>query len=211
VAFQRDARHRPAGKAARGITIHRPKHLIGRDFRRQQNIRVTSPARTLLDCAPALTDKALKRAFNDGRRSKHARVRPHQIQDVVDRFPYHPGARRLKALLRIQGGPTRSEWEDEFPAFCKRFGLPEPTLSTYVAGYEADAFFEEEKIVIELDSWTFHNDKDAFESDRDTDVDRLLAGCITVRITWERIKFRSAREAARLRELAARRRRELAA
>jgi very-short-patch-repair endonuclease len=97
------------------------------------------------------------------------------------------------------------------PGVLQAFGLPEPTLSTYVAGYEADAFFEEEKIVIELDSWTFHNDKDAFESDRDRDVDRLLAGCITVRITWERIKFRSAREAARLRELAARRRRELAA
>ncbi len=79
-------------------------------------------------------------------------------------------------------------------------------LSTFVAGYEADALFPEEKIVIELDSWSFHGDRDAFEADRDRDVERLVAGYVTVRITWERIAHRSAREAARLRELVRQRR-----
>jgi len=199
VTVQRDRR-------VPGINIHRPKRLIGRDFRKHLDIRVTSPARTLLDCAPTLTDKALKRAYNDGRRSEQARLRPHHIQDVIDRFPNHPGVKRLKPLLEIKGGPTRSEWEDAFPAFCRQYGLPEPVLSTPVAGHEADALFEDERIVIELDSWGFHNDHDAFETDRDKDVDRLVAGFVTVRITWPRIKYRSAREAARLHELVRQRR-----
>jgi hypothetical protein len=196
----------PGNRRPKGIKVHRPKGLIGRDFRTHQEIRVTSPARTLLDCAPTLTDKALKRAYNDLRRSDHARLRPHHLQDVIDRFPNHPGVKRLKPLLEVKGGPTRSEWEDAFPAFCKQYGLPEPVLSTPVAGHEADALFEEERIVIELDSWGFHNDKEAFESDRDRDVDRLVAGFVTVRITWPRIKYRSAREAARLHELVRQRR-----
>jgi very-short-patch-repair endonuclease len=84
-------------------------------------------------------------------------------------------------------------------------------MSTRVAGYEADALFPEERIVIELDSWDFHSDRETFESDRDRDADRLVAGYWTVRITWERIKYRSRREATRLHQLLRRRRRRGAA
>jgi very-short-patch-repair endonuclease len=108
--------------------------------------------------------------------------------------------------VHITGGPTRSDWEDEFPAFCKQYDLPEPVLSTSVAGYEADALFPNEKIVIELDSWEFHQDRESFESDRDRDADRLAAGYWTVRITWPRIKLRSEREATRLHKILRRRR-----
>jgi len=86
--------------------------------------------------------------------SEQARRRPHHLKDVIDRFPYHPGARQLRALLEIKGGPTRSEWEDAFPAFCKQYGLPEPVMSTMVAGHEADALFPDEKLIIELDGAT---------------------------------------------------------
>ena len=194
----------PTDRRPQGITVHRVKGLIGRDGRTHQGIRVTSPARTLLDCAPTLTDKALTRAFNDAWRARL--LKPESIGGVVERFPHHPGARYLRPLLTVTGGPTRSEWEDAFPAFCKQYGLPEPVMSTRVAGYEADALFPDERIVVELDSWEFHSDRTSFESDRDRDVDRLVAGYWTVRITWERIKYRSAREADRLRKLLRRRR-----
>jgi hypothetical protein len=167
-------------------------------------MRVTSPARTLLDMAPTMTEKALRRRVNEARRAELLTLA--DLADVAHRFPNHPGVRGLRPLLTVKGGPTRSEWEDEFPAFCKQYDLPEPVMSTNVAGYEADALFPDERIVIELDSWKFHSDPEAFESDRDRDVDRLLAGFLTVRITWERIKHRSHREATRLQELLRRRR-----
>jgi very-short-patch-repair endonuclease len=67
-----------------------------------------------------------------------------------------------------------------------------------VAGYEVDALFEAEQLIVELDGWAFHADRDAFERDRDRDADTLAAGCATVRITWERMRRAPAQEAARL-------------
>ena len=56
-------------------------------------------------------------------------------------------------------------------------------MSAIVAGYEVDAFFPAEKVIVELDSWEFHRDRSSFESDRDRDAATLAAGCVTVRIT----------------------------
>jgi hypothetical protein len=191
----------PGDRRPKGIKVHRAKGLTSPDFRTHQGIRMTSPARTILDCAPALTDKQINRAVNDARRSKQARLRLWHLADVIERFPNHPGAKRLKPFVQVKGGPTRSDWEDAFPAFCKQYDLPDPILSTWVAGHEADAFWPEERIVIELDGWDFHQDRESFESDRDRDADRLADGCLTVRITWPRIKMRSATEAARLQRI----------
>jgi hypothetical protein len=184
--------------------VHRLHGLTHRDVRSHQSLRVTSPARTLLDMAPQMTERALRRRVNEARRANLLALA--DLADAVERFPHHRGARRLKALLSTKGGPTRSEWEDEFPEFCRQYGLPAPVMNTRIAGYEAGAVFSDERIVIELDSWTFHADRESFESDRDRDVDRLVAGYWTVRITWERIKYRSGREADRLRELVRQRR-----
>lgn len=191
----------PADRRPKAIKVHIARGLASRDIRTHEGVRMTSPARTILDCAPSLTDNQLSRAVNDGRRSRQAHLRPWHLRDVVERFPRHPGAKALQRFLDIKGGPTRSDWEDTFPTFCRQFDLPEPVMSTYVAGHEADALWPEHKIIIELDSWDFHQDRDAFESDRDRDADTLAAGYLTVRITWERIEQRSAREATRLREI----------
>lgn len=199
----------PGDRRPKGIKVHRATGLTSRDFRIHQGIRLTSPARTILDCAPTLTDKQLNRAVNDGRRSQQAHLRPRHLGEMVDRFPNHPGAKRLRPFVTVKGGPTRSDWEDTFPAFCSQYDLPEPIMSTWVAGYEADALFPEEKIVIELDGWDYHQDRASFESDRDRDADRLAAGYWTVRITWERLKERPAREAARLHRILQRRRAEM--
>jgi very-short-patch-repair endonuclease len=68
-------------------------------------------------------------------------------------------------------------------------------MGAIVAGQEVDALFPEEKVIIELDSWEFHQDRGSFESDRNRDADTLAAGHLTVRITWGRM---TAREAVRL-------------
>jgi hypothetical protein len=160
---------------------------------------MTSPARTILDCAPTLTHKQLARAVNEGRRCTG--LRPWHLEDVVSRSPNHPGARKLGRYTDTKDGPTRSEWEDYFPAWCRQHRLPPPVMGAIVAGHEVDALFPEEKVIIELDSWQFHQDRSAFESDRDRDADTLAAGHLTVRITWERVHRRPSREAARLHEI----------
>ncbi len=187
-----------------GIKAHRSKRLLGRDFRRHNGIRVTSPARTLLDCAPLLSQKALTRAVNEARR--RLKLRPGDLDDVIRRFPRHPGARRLAEFVDVKGGPTRSGWEDDFPAFCRRFGLPEPIMAARVSGFEVDALFPDEKVIVELDGWQYHSSRDSFESDRDRDATTLAAGCVTLRITSPRMDNRPHEEAARLHEILRQRR-----
>jgi hypothetical protein len=179
-----------------GIRPHLCTDLQPRDFRRQHGIRVTSPARTLLDCAPLLSQKALARAVNEALRRKL--LRRSDLADVLERFPGYRGAHKLAEFVHATGGPTRSGWEDDFPAFCRHFGLPEPEMAANVGGWEVDALFPNEKVIVELDGWEFHSSRESFETDRERDVSTLAAGCVTVRLTWERMHERAAREAARL-------------
>jgi len=84
-------------------------------------------------------------------------------------------------------GPTASEFEDAFTAFRRRFKLPPARINTTVAGFEVDAYFPAERVVIELDGWEFHSSRRSFESDRERDAALLALAIVTVRITWERL------------------------
>jgi hypothetical protein len=180
----------------RRIRTYRSARLLTGDVRIHFGIRVTSPARTLLDCAPRMTDVALTRAVNDARISPPYLRMPALI-DVVERFPRHPGAARLAPILGM-GAPTRSPLEDAFLPFCKRFELPTPKINTIVNGYEVDAFFEAERVIVELDGYEFHSDRRTFEGDRERDAHMLANDIVTIRITKERLRGAPEREARRL-------------
>jgi hypothetical protein len=189
-----------------GITVHRSRVVTPRDIRVHHGIRATSPARTILDCALNLHRAGrLTRVVNDALLTPF--LHRSQLADVVGRFPTHPGAALLKAFATdADGGPTRSVFEDHMLRFCERYGLPRPVLNTVIAGHEADAVFVDEKVIVELDGWAFHRSREAFESDRDRDADRLEAGYATVRITWNRMLHRPDAEARRLARILDRRR-----
>ena len=176
----------------RGITVHRYA-LHRRDVTTQRGIRVTTPARTVLDCTPRLSDDDLTRAVNDAR---HKRLSsPAGLADQIERSPRHPGVCRLRPFAATRQRATRSRFEDRFGPFCARYGLPTPTFNAIVCGFEVDALFAPERVIVELDSWEFHRDHAAFVNDRRRDAVTLAAGYATVRITWERL---DAAEAERL-------------
>ncbi len=160
----------------------------------------------MLDCAPSLSDRRLARIVADGRRA--GRLRLGELAAVGKRFPYHPGCAPVAPLLqRMDGAPTRSELEDAFLKFCERFDLPRPRVNVIVCGYGVDALFASERVIVELDGWDFHQDRDAFERDRRRDADTLAGGFATVRITWERMSGSPDEEAERLQAILERRRR----
>ena len=185
------ARRRPAG-----IRVHVHPALESQDIRRHRGIRATSPARTILDIAPTLGHTQRARALNEARLAKHLRM--NYLVELLGRNPYHPGTPLLRPFVEHPTGPTRSEFEDRFQGFAREYGLPIPLVNVRVAGYEVDALFEAEKVVVELDGWDFHSNRRSFERDRDKDADLLAAGYLVVRITWERLINAPAREAARL-------------
>jgi hypothetical protein len=184
-----------------GIAVHRCA-VNPRDLTVQGGIQTTSPARTLLDCAPELTDRALARAVNDAR-LRHI-LTPDQLRDALGRYPTHPGTVRLRTHAGADQAATRSPLEDEFLRFCATHGLPTPQLNAIVCGFEVDALFEPAKLIVELDSWTYHRSRAAFERDRERDAITVAAGYRTVRLTSDRLKLAPEREAQRLRAITGR-------
>lgn len=180
-----------------GITTHRFTNLLPCDLTVQLAIPTTSPARTLLDCAPLLTDAP--RVIPDALHTPYVTQR--QLADVRARFPNHPGARHLAPFLEPGRNPTRSPFEDDFLAFCREYDLPTPLINVEVAGHIVDALFAPQKLIVELDGWEFHGGRQAFETDRERDADTLAAGYATLRITWERLHGNGDAEARRLRRV----------
>jgi Transcriptional regulator, AbiEi antitoxin len=86
----------PSKRCVNAITVHRSAALNRKDLRTHKGLRVTSPARTILDIASRLSDKRLTRIVNDSRISK--RLRLSDLEDVLARFPRHPGTRRCGRL-----------------------------------------------------------------------------------------------------------------
>jgi hypothetical protein len=186
-----------------GIVTHRAAGLTRIDIRFQLGVRVTSPARTVLDTAVELGQQKTSRLMGEARRRGYLHV--DQIADVLARFPRHPGR---TVMLEALGGleqPTRSELEQAFLAFCRRYGLPTPLVNTRPGRHECDFVFPDAKLVVELDGWDFHRDKHMFESDRDRDADMLLLEHATLRMTWARLMYGPEREARRLRQIIAQR------
>jgi hypothetical protein len=194
----------PSVRRRNGIKVHRCRTLARRDITRQLGIRVTSPARTVLDSAARLTGKRLSRFVNDALRTPYLHVP--DLADVLNRNPDHPGTKRVMPFARE---PTNSPLEDDFLEFARRYVLPTPVTNTHLLGFEIDVFYPRERVIVEIDGAMFHMDRDSFERDRKRDVIMLEAGIVTVRITDQRMKQEPEQEATRLHTiLAARRTRE---
>jgi hypothetical protein len=188
----------------KGIRVHRSTTLTRRDITTQLGIRATAPARTLLDMSPRWKDKSLKRAVNNALHSLW--LTEDQLAETLARHRNAPGTKRIARLIGLEGTPTRSGWEDDFPVFCQSHGLPAPVMGAPLLGYIVDALFVAERVIVELDSWPFHSGKIAFETDRERDAATLAHGFVTVRVTEERLDERPAQEAERLHEILGQRR-----
>jgi very-short-patch-repair endonuclease len=182
-----------------GIRVHISRALTRRDIRHHWGMRVTSPARTLLDIAPGLTDLALARAVNDARHNRHLYLA--DLSELLERQPTHPGARTLRPFVERATGPTRSEFEDRFAEIAKRYRLPGYEVNVDVAGWRVDVLFPVQRVIVELDGWEFHGDRGSFESDRERDAATLAFGYVTVRVTWECLNQTPDREVARLTQI----------
>lgn len=190
----------------KGIKTHRTKTLIRRDIDRQLGVPVTSPARTVFDMAPRYkTDAALRRFVNDARLTYTLHLS--SLVELLARHPRDPATKRLLPFVQAPTGMTRSQLEDLFVDFARRYGLPEPTINKRRGRREPDFLFPDEGVIVEIDSWKFHGDRDSFERDRDRDADHLAEGILTVRITEERLTGSPDREAARLHKILRARRR----
>ena len=59
-----------------------------------------------------------------------------------------------------------------------------PRTNVRSAGWEVDAVWDRQGLVVEVDGYRFHRTRAKFERDRRKDAQLLLAGYRVLRITW---------------------------
>lgn len=162
-----------------GIHTHESRSLRPDEIRIWWGIRVTSPERTLVDLADALTIDELEGTLSEFHRL--GLLGRHET-----RFPHHPGRTGLAAVLRRGVRMTRSQIERRFLTDLRAAGdLPLPLTNERMHGYEADVYWPDHALVVEIDDYLTHGDRVAFERDRRKQTAYALAGIQTIRITEE--------------------------
>ena len=183
----------PSRRRHPNLRIH---HSPDAESTMHHGIPVTTPARTLLDLADVLDDRALTRALNEAQV-----LRLTAPAHLTTFLTSHPGRRTSRLARELSATATRSHLEDDFLRFLRRHRLPIPELNQHIAGHEVDAVWRDRRLVAELDGYAFHHTRHAFEHDRDRDADLLDAGFSTLRITHRRLSRHATKEADRLRHL----------
>jgi very-short-patch-repair endonuclease len=88
----------------------------------------------------------------------------------------------------IDGHVLDSKLEVLMKRLIKRYHLPPIQFHAVILGYEVDFWVIDTPIVLECDSWEFHDKRrDRYERDRERDAELTAAGYSTVRFTYSKL------------------------
>jgi hypothetical protein len=184
-----------------GVRVHRSRSLTRRDVRWRDGIPVTSPARTLLDLATVLPERALRRAARQAQALKLVTIR--ELREITDRCSGHHGAAKLRKVVADGPAPTRSPLEDVLLDLLDGAGLERPEINAPLRlGGETiipDALWRERRLAIEADSVTWHDHKLTRENDARKQAILEAHGWRVLRITHEQAKRQPRQTLARIR------------
>jgi very-short-patch-repair endonuclease len=158
-----------------GIRVHRNRpldHVTSLD-----GCRITTPAATLADLAPRLSERDLARAIEQ---AQILRLATHA--ELVALLPS-----RSSRALRRQPRLTRSEAERRLLELIDRAGLPRPLTNVRVGRHEVDLLWPAQKLIVEVDGYAYHGNRRAFERDRARDAELTALGHRVVRVTFRHI------------------------
>jgi predicted transcriptional regulator of viral defense system len=195
------ATRRGVGSSDR-IAVHRTTALHADDVTEIDGIPVTSIARTLVDLAAVVPRDHLAKALSEAERLLLLDMRA--LDRAIERTRHRtgPGHARLRAVLADHAAHgvehDRSKLERRFAALVRDAGLPRPRLNHWIEGVEVDAVWPRERVAVELDSWTFHRHRRAFQRDREKGNILTAAGWTVLRFTYRDVTERPREVAAQL-------------
>jgi very-short-patch-repair endonuclease len=178
---------------AKGVRLHRSGALGPAEVRVREGLRVTSPARTLVDLA-ATDAAAFPRAFDE---VIVERLLTRADLDGALTTPRR-GTRALRAALDAGPAPTRSAAERRLLDVVAKAALPRPETNVRVGRHEVDALWAAQRLVVEVDGYAAHTTRRAFEADRLRDAELQAGGHRVLRVTWRQLTDRPHAVAARL-------------
>jgi hypothetical protein len=186
-----------------GVRIYRTRMLHPQDFTLVEGIPVTSVARTLLDLAAVLRPPDLEVVLDRAERSGLFDLTA--VVDVLERANGKNGARTLRrAVATYEPSAQKSELERRFKALLETASdIPCPFFNALVDGetrtIEVDAYWEQERLAVQLDGFEFHRTRRDRERDALTDADLELAGHRDMRLTWDDVNVNGERTLRRIR------------
>lgn len=167
-----------AGRRARtGVRLHRRAALRADEVTRHRGIPVTTPSRTVADLPGTVPPRLARRA----RRQAEVLGMPLAAEILSDR--------------------TRSDLERDFLALCRHSSLPMPEVNVTIGRWTVDFAWPQRRLVVETDSYRYHQGKIAFEDDHERDFALREFGYDVVRLSERHLTTDRDRVVARLREL----------
>jgi very-short-patch-repair endonuclease len=175
-------------RSREGIHVHTTTSLPQSEVRRRHQIPLTSPERTLIDLATTLPERDLERAVEQAQVLRLVTQR--SLDRAMERHRGRRGMERLRATLKRETTPalTRSEAERILLDLIREAELPEPLTNTRIGRYEVDMDWPSHRVIVEVDGYTFHSSRAAFERDRRRDADLQAHGYAVIRVTWRQLR-----------------------
>ena len=203
VEISTTSRKRPYGFE---IVAHRVDRYLLEEITSVAAVPVTSARRTLLDLCGKKhprRERALDQALREESVSLPDIWRLYEQEWTRGRR----GIAILRELLaqRTPGeAPTESELEDMLAKIIREAGLPAPVRQYEVALPSGtkyiDFAYPELRLAIETDGYAWHGDREAFDRDRERDVELQTLGWRVLRFTYTTLRWQPERVVETIRE-----------
>jgi very-short-patch-repair endonuclease len=187
-----------AGRKIVGIRRRFVPPPVGREVWRRHGVPLTSPARTIVDCAGISDARGVDELIEGA--SVAGLLDIAAIDLVLD----GPRRRGTKKLLRAvapwrryrRGIKIRSRMEAKLLPLLTEAALPIPQTNAKLRlggkVYEIDFLWREQKLVVETDGGRFHDNPAAGERDSERNQALAKAGYRLPRLGWEDLRDRPA-------------------
>ena len=176
----------PRGDSDRPGLIVRKATLEPCDVTSIERIKVTTAARTILDCAAILPpdeDDRLEAMCAEASPKRRQAAGPPRADRAQ---PGQAGRRPARETPRPPRSPARPkrELERKLLRLVRASDLPEPEVNAWVVGKERDLVWREQRVVVEADCYTFHCDAADLGEGHRQDQRAPALGYVVLRFTW---------------------------
>ncbi|HET7482908.1 MAG TPA: DUF559 domain-containing protein [Actinomycetota bacterium] len=185
--------------------VHRIRRELIDNVDHIKNIPVTSPRWTLLDLA-GIKHRRAERALDQALARDITSLGQMWLLYEEQWTKGRRGIAILRSFLNARtpgNAPDDSELERLLDEIIRDFSLPEPERQYLIQLPDRlvriDHCYAHARLLIEVDSYAWHSDRETFEADRRRDNELQLLGWRVLRFTWAQLRFEPEKVAAMIR------------